>query len=55
MMKQFSLIAVLVASVFALQGCIPLVIGGYIGYQMAQNDAHNAWCAQHIGDPSCHP
>lgn len=36
-------------------GCIPLMVGGYIGYRMSQNDAHVAWCGQHAGDPSCHP
>lgn len=39
----------------SLSGCIPLVLGGYIGYKMAQDDAHSEWCAthEHIGDVSC--
>jgi hypothetical protein len=47
--------ALLLATLFTCQGCIPLMVGGYIGYQMAQSDAHSQWCGQHIGDPSCHP
>jgi len=47
------LLAALVMS--GLGGCVPLMIGGYVGYQMAQKDAHETWCAQHAGDPSCHP
>jgi hypothetical protein len=39
----------------SLSGCIPLVIGGYIGYQMSQAHEHDAWCAQNIGDITCHP
>lgn len=44
-----------VLTAIALQGCIPLMVGGYIGYKMSQSDAHTQWCAQHVGDPSCHP
>jgi hypothetical protein len=39
----------------SLSGCIPLLVGGYIGYQMAETRAHDDWCAQHIGDVACHP
>ncbi len=43
----------------ALNGCIPLIVGGYIGYQMAETHAHDEWCAQHAGTPeavvACHP
>jgi hypothetical protein len=39
----------------SLSGCIPLMVGGYVGYKIAESDAHNEWCAQHAGDASCHP
>jgi hypothetical protein len=39
----------------SLSGCIPLLVGGYIGYQMAETHAHDQWCAQHVGDTACHP
>jgi hypothetical protein len=51
-MKHLLLISVLALT---LQGCIPFVIGGYIGYQIAKDNAHTEWCVQNIGDPSCHP
>jgi hypothetical protein len=43
------------ALLFYLQGCIPFAIGGYIGYQIARDNAHDNWCTQNVGDPSCHP
>jgi hypothetical protein len=43
----------------SLSGCIPLLVGGYMGYeigtQMAETRAHDEWCAQHVGDVACHP
>lgn len=39
----------------SLSGCIPLMVGGFIGYKLSQNDAHVEWCSQHPGDGSCHP
>jgi hypothetical protein len=51
-MKRFLLIAALALT---LQGCIPFAIGGYIGYQIAKDNAHSDWCTQNVGDPSCHP
>jgi len=38
-----------------VSGCIPLMVGGYIGYKIAESDEHRDWCAQHMGDASCHP
>jgi hypothetical protein len=52
MLRLFALAA---AISLMCHGCIPLMVGGYIGYQMSQRDEHVAWCAQHAGDPSCHP
>jgi len=52
---KYVMIAAMLAMSSALQGCIPLMIGGYVGYQMSQKDAHVEWCAQHASDPSCHP
>lgn len=54
-LKQILMVVAFVAMASALSGCIPLMLGGYIGYQMAQKDAHSDWCVQHVGDPSCHP
>lgn len=48
-----SKISLAICLALSLSGCIPLVIGGYIGYRMAESDAHKEWCAQHVGDPSC--
>jgi hypothetical protein len=48
-------VAVALLALASMQGCIPLVVGGYIGYQMSQHDDHTEWCSQHIGDASCHP
>lgn len=52
-------IALAVALTVALNGCIPLLVGGYIGYQLAETHAHDEWCAQHVGTPeavvACHP
>jgi hypothetical protein len=45
----------LLAILLMCQGCIPLMVGGYIGYEMSEHDAHAEWCSQHAGDPSCHP
>jgi hypothetical protein len=39
----------------ALNGCVPLMVGGYIGYKISQNDDHREWCGQHADDVSCHP
>lgn len=38
-----------------MSGCVPLMVGGFIGYQVAAAHEHDAWCGQHVGDPSCHP
>ena len=54
-MKHLLCAAAVVALALGCSGCIPLVIGGYVGYQMAQQHDHDQWCQQHIGDPSCHP
>jgi hypothetical protein len=54
-MKSLFILAILVCSTFALNGCIPLIVGGYIGYQIAETHAHDEWCAQHVGDVACHP
>jgi hypothetical protein len=51
-MKHLILIAALALS---LQGCIPMAVGYFVGKQMAEDRAHDAWCAQNVGDPSCHP
>jgi hypothetical protein len=48
-------LVVAIALALALQGCIPLMIGGYIGYQMSQHDEHAQWCVQNASDGSCHP
>jgi hypothetical protein len=51
-MKRLLLIAALA---LALQGCIPLIVGGVSGYVIAKDVAHSDWCVQNVGDPSCHP
>lgn len=54
-MTRSCLIAVVMGAALLVQGCIPMAIGGYIGYQIAKDNAHSDWCVQHPGDPSCHP
>jgi hypothetical protein len=39
----------------SLSGCIPLVVGGYIGYKMSESHEHDVWCTQHVDDGTCHP
>jgi hypothetical protein len=51
-MKNLIIVLLLVST---LPGCIPLVVGGYIGYKMAEKDAHVEWCSTHTADESCHP
>jgi len=55
MTSKISKLAIAVLLAAALSGCIPLVVGGFIGYKMAESDAHNEFCAHHVDDASCHP
>lgn len=54
-MKTFRNMVLVALIALSASGCIPLMVGGYIGYKMSENGAHADWCAQHVGDPSCHP
>jgi hypothetical protein len=55
MTRKLTIITLIGLLGLSLQGCIPFAIGGYIGYQIAKDNAHDNWCTQNIGDPSCHP
>ena len=55
MLKICKRLAFVAIALMTLAGCVPFVIGGYIGYEIAKDVAHFDWCARNVGDPSCHP